>query len=153
MSQESFIEAEKRERRLLTKLDAKLNELHLIAISDISSFKPYDAIGAINGQLGYIEVKIRECAPDTHQTVWIEKEKVDRIIAEMKTIEGLRNVKIYLISAYTKTKEVLLFSLLDTPHIIMLDQYCPDTTMADNGSKNKDMLAYKIEDAIMRIKL
>ena len=156
--EKDFKKAEKRERDCLKYLELN-NPLEYkgIGITEIGSYYPYDGIGHVKDgnfkKMGYVEVKIRDFNSSDYPTAYLEKKKVDNLIEFSRTEEYIPSSNFYYFAVYPKSKEVYVFNILSTPHTLELNVRCPKTTMGNTEMINKDMVAFKLEDAILKIKL
>ena len=146
-----FKEAEKRERKAIqwfVSQNPECKDLEINPIGDFSSddFTMWSGNTHITG-----EIKIRTFEWDKYPTVVIELDKLNRLTEKNEENFRLYNGKLYYFAFYPKSRNLLIFDMMNTPMTITYE-WCPVTTMADKGSKWKAMVNYKLEDAIMNIK-
>ena len=151
MSNNTFNNAEKRERKALDWFINLKDEHKLVEETSIGSYGYNDFI--ILSADTYImgEIKIREIEHDKYQTAIIEMDKINNLINKNNDAHRLRSQQLYFFSFYPKDRTLLVFDVMNTPSTITYN-YCNKTTSESNGEALwKPMVNYKITDAIIKI--
>ena len=149
----NYDKAEERERRFIDWYINTKQEHKIDTISPIGSYNRNDFTFYSGRTFIIAEVKIREFEYDKYPTIILESSKVDALLENFSDEIINQSAKIYYYAVYPKSKKILVFDLLKTPHTKTIE-HCPVSTMdPSKGHKRKIMNNYKITDSIININI
>jgi hypothetical protein len=144
----TFIHYETRERRFINWFINQKKEHKLEELSQIGSGERNDFVMVSGNTYIMGEVKVRTFELDKYPTAILELSKLKALTELFNPYRKMDdNAKLLYFAVYPQSRTIALIDLINTPMTISYE-WCPITTAADNGSCEKVMVNYNINDVI-----
>jgi hypothetical protein len=143
-----FNKAESRERKALIYLEKIKEEIKIEQLTKIGSYEPYDGLLWSGRTYMLVEVKIRDFEWDKYPNVYIEFDKINRLIQYNINANITESRQPYFFSIYPKSRKILIFDIMNTPIKIENIWTWKSTMDKSKGKCWKAMATFPINNAI-----